>query len=156
MRFIKLSTPVLITLLFVFISVPAAALSAPNFGGNNSADYQPPTGNPQNITTPTLQPNSSSLQKASGNQQTLTPVNNLQVVQTGAPKPAPKPPKSWLAIYYPVLIVGALTVAGIVYIVTRPDSPKPPVIEEPKPAIVPTPKKRSPKKKKKTTKKKKK
>lgn len=71
-----------------------------NFGGNNAADYQPPTRNPQGNVATGIQNNKANLQptntQAGINQQNLPVLPNLQVVTTnqrGAPSTASEPSK---------------------------------------------------------------
>lgn len=133
----------LITLLGVALVTPATtlALQQPEYGGNNSADYQPPTRNPQGDTATGLQPNSNtSLQPAPVgiNPQNLIQAGGLTVLtskdkgasSTASQPPAPKKSRNTLPTW---IIGGTLTLAAAIYVVRSTDKKK--VSSQPKPII---------------------
>ncbi len=65
-----------------------SALANPEFGGNNSSDYQPPTSNPQGDTLTGLQPNNNS-----GLQPSPTNINPQNLMQSGGLKVSASPVK---------------------------------------------------------------
>ena len=79
-RFITCLCGVLAILLWL-APVASFALDQPNFGGNNSSDYQPPTGNPQGTVPGSLQTTNSALQPVPTlNQQALVQSGGLSVL----------------------------------------------------------------------------
>jgi hypothetical protein len=104
------------------------ALEQPTFGGNNSSDYQPPTGNPQtNIPAP-LQPTNTTLQPVATvlNQQALIQSGGLSVLTApdkGASSTAAEPKTAKAKSALPTWIVGGiLTLAAVAYILYKPDN----------------------------------
>ncbi len=151
MRNLKISLLVVMSSCLVLLTPSAAlALSKPEFGGNNSADYQPPTGNPQNNTTTSLQPISkTSLQPvpAGINPQSLVQPGGL-VVTTSTDKGASstiaqptvaKKSKSVIPIW---IAGGVITLLAVIYVVRQTDTKEP----APEPVIVETPVSKKPKK----------
>lgn len=108
-----------------------------SYGGNNSSDYQPPTGNPQTNLPTSLQPTNIGLQPVTSlNQQGLLQSGGLSVLTapdkgatSTASEPVIKKPRSSL----PIWIVGSLlTLAAVVYILFKPDKvPEEPAVPQP-------------------------
>lgn len=112
------------------------ALENPEFGGNNAAEYQPPTGNPQNNTITGLQPNNNTgLQPApSGiNPQNLIQRGGLEVLTStakGATSTARDKAAAKSHSALPTWIAGGLlTLIAVVYVVFKPDPSKPVPVE---------------------------
>lgn len=113
----------------IFVAVPASAQSS-NITGGNAADYQPPTGNPQNNTTTNLQTTGSGLQPVPGQsnftQEKLTGATDLQVVgmETSEPNTNTTSTESTDITTglnpVPFIVIGLLTFAGVLYVATQP------------------------------------
>lgn len=87
---LKILTLVLASLCLVQLTPPALtdALEAPEFGGNNASEYQPPTGNPQADTLTGLQPNNNT-----GLQPSPTNINPQNLIQGGGLRVSASPDK---------------------------------------------------------------
>jgi hypothetical protein len=126
-RLTTLLLGVVISLLWL-TPITTLALGQPEFGGNNSTDYQPPTGNPQTNLPGSLQPTNATLQPVTTiNQQALIQSGGLTVLTApdkGATSTVSQP--NILNKHSNVLITwiigGLLTIVAVVYILSRPDT----------------------------------
>lgn len=152
------------------LPIRVLALDEPSFGGNNSSDYQPPTGNPQTNPATNLQPTNTLLQPVvtTLNQQSLVQSGGLLVLTApdrGATSTAAEPliSKKQTSAVPTWIIGGLLTLAAIAYVIFKPDTQTKPstlaavpakpkkVIATPKPKITKKPVKKTTRKKRKTT-----
>jgi hypothetical protein len=108
-----------------------ALVAQGNFlGGNNATDYQPPTRNPQGDTANLNQTGGNLQPQSSTTQTTLPSVDDLRVpgvngspntntTKTAAPSTNRKQVNFW-----PIGIIGVLTLIAMVYVIAQPDPTK--------------------------------
>ncbi len=135
---------ILLTGLTISFSSSVYATNGYDLGGNNSADYQPPTGNPQSSVGSSPQSGTVSLQPAPGQgamaQQDLpivanlgvTGANNIDNPNTTSTSVTPAPTKTFQV--WPIVVIGIATLLAIIYIVRRPEPTAIETVVDTKPA----------------------
>ncbi len=159
----------LLVAVFVFPSLGMLHVYAQNnasnlSGASNASDYQPPTRNPQAGVTGPNQTTGSVQTLPNLNQTALPSVGDLHVngakagaTNSNTTKTAPPSDVGHNLNYWPLLIIGFVTIAGVAFVVVQPDPSKAKARRKAASTSAPTPVEVEPpvKKSKKTTGKKK-